>query len=224
MEAGPGRLALAGPGQGPGLSVLTRIIAGAFRGRALRVPAGVATRPTADRVRQALFDALVHAPWGGRLDGLAVLDAFAGTGALGLEALSRGAGHASFIETDRGALDALRANVAACGAQARAAVLPGDALRPPPAGRACGVVFLDPPYGQDLVARSVRALRAAGWVAAGALVVGEIGRDEAPPDVGTLLDERRHGAARVCVWRAEIEAPPKADLRNPGPDADGRKP
>ena len=166
------------------------------------MPAGVATRPTADRVRQALFDALVHAPWGGRLDGLAVLDAFAGTGALGLEALSRGAGHASFIETDRGALKALRANVAACGVEARAAVLPGDALRPPP-GQACAVAFLDPPYGQDLVARSVRALRGAGWVAAGALVVGEVGREEAVPAVGTLLDERRHGAARVCVWRVE---------------------
>ncbi len=204
MEAGPGRLALAGPGQSPGLSVLTRIIAGAFRGRALHVPAGVATRPTADRVRQALFDALVHAPWGGRLDGLAVLDAFAGTGALGLEALSRGAGHASFIERDRGALEALRANVAACGAQGRAAVLPGNVLRPP-AGRACAVVFLDPPYGQDLVARAVRALRGTGWVAEGALVVGEVGREEAVPEVGMLLDERRHGAARVCVWRVESE-------------------
>jgi 16S rRNA (guanine966-N2)-methyltransferase len=187
-------------GQSPGLPALTRIIAGAFRGRALRVPAGAATRPTADRVRQALFDALAHAPWGGRLDGLAVLDAFAGTGALGLEALSRGAAHAWFLECHRPALDALRANVAACRAEARATVLAADALRPPP-GQACAVVFLDPPYGQELVARSVRALRGAGWVAAGALVVGEVGRDEAVPEVGTLLDERRHGAARVCVWR-----------------------
>ncbi len=186
------------------------------------MPAGVATRPTADRVRQALFDALVHAPWGGRLDGLAVLDAFAGTGALGLEALSRGAGHASFVEKDRGALEALRANITACGVGERATVLPGDALRPP-AGRNCAVVFLDPPYGQDLVARSVRALRAAGWIAAGTLVVGEVGRDEAPPAVGTLLDERRHGAARVCVWRVEVEAPPEADLRKPRPDTGGRK-
>lgn len=153
-------------------------------------------------MRQALFDALIHAPWGGRLDGLAVLDAFAGTGALGLEALSRGAAHASFIEREPAALAALRANVAACGAQGRSAVLANDALRPPP-GRACAVVFLDPPYGQGLVARAMPALRAAGWVAAGALVVGEVGREEAVPDVGALLDERRHGAARVCVWRAE---------------------
>jgi 16S rRNA (guanine966-N2)-methyltransferase len=201
---GPGAQPPAGPrfagaGQGPGLP-LTRIIAGAFRGRALRVPAGAATRPTADRVRQALFDALLHAPWGGRLDGLEVLDAFAGTGALGLEALSRGAAHASFLERDRAALDAVRANVAACGAGARATVHPGDALRPPP-GRPCALLFLDPPYGQDLLPRAAQALRAAGWAAPGALLVGELGHAEAAPALGTLLAERRHGAARVCVWR-----------------------
>ena len=85
-----------------------RIIAGAWRGRVLTAPAGQGTRPTGDRVRQALFDMLLHAPWGGRIDGARVLDGFAGTGALGLEALSRGAGHASFFEIDRAALAALR--------------------------------------------------------------------------------------------------------------------
>ncbi len=179
---------------------MTRIIAGAFRGRALCAPAGESTRPTAARVRQALFDTLMHAPWGGRLDGVLVLDAFAGTGALGLEALSRGATRASFIERAPPALAALRVNVATCGAQARAAVLAGDVLRPP-AGQACGLVFLDPPYGAGLVERGVATLAAAGWVSHGALVVGEIGRDEAVPSVGELLDGRVHGAARVCVWR-----------------------
>ena len=92
-----------------------RIVAGQWRGRTLAAPAGAATRPTADRVRQALFDMLLHAPWGGRdrVEGAAVLDAFAGTGALGLEALSRGAATATFIERDRAALAALRANIAA---------------------------------------------------------------------------------------------------------------
>ncbi len=87
-----------------------RIIGGAWRGRPLVAPAGRATRPTADRVRQALFDRLLHAPWAGRaaIDGARVLDAFAGTGALGLEALSRGAAEAVFIERDRAALRALR--------------------------------------------------------------------------------------------------------------------
>ena len=130
-----------------------RIIAGRHRGRKLVAPAGAATRPTADRVRQALFDMLWHAPWAGRsaVDGALVLDAFAGTGALGLEALSRGAAHATFLETDRAALGALRANIAACREAERCAVLPADATRPPRAARACTLVFLDPPYGEDLV-------------------------------------------------------------------------
>ena len=180
-----------------------RIVAGAWRGRLLAAPAGAATRPTADRVRQALFDMLLHAPWGGReaLEGAAVLDAFAGTGALGLEALSRGAATATFIERDRAALAALRANIAACWAQARCTVLPADALRPPP-GAACRIVFLDPPYAQDALPRAVAALRDGGWLADRALIVGELGRDEALPDLGNLLTERAHGAARVGVWRS----------------------
>src|SRR5919202_2995452 len=105
-----------------------RIIAGRHRGRRLAAPPGEATRPTADRVRQALFDMLWHAPWAGRaaVEEARVLDAFAGTGALGLEALSRGAAHTTFLETDRAALAALRANIAACGERERSAVLPAD--------------------------------------------------------------------------------------------------
>lgn len=178
-----------------------RIIAGAWRGRALSAPPGDATRPTADRVRQALFDRLMHAPWAGRavIDGARVLDVFAGTGALGLEALSRGAAHATFLETGRAALAALRANVAACRAEGRSMVLAADALRPPP-GQGCGLVFLDPPYGQGLVAPALTALKAAGWVAPAALVVAEIGRDDALPHPDPL-DDRVQGAARVLAWR-----------------------
>ena len=176
-----------------------RIIAGRWRGRTLRAPPGLATRPTAERLRQALFDMLLHAPWGGRLDGFAVLDAFAGTGALGLEALSRGAASAIFLERDRVALDVLRANVAACRG-AVATVLAADALRPPP-GQACGLVFLDPPYGEGLLLPALAALTGGGWVAPGALVVAEAARDEAPV-LGALLAERTHGAGRVSVWRA----------------------
>ncbi len=179
-----------------------RIIAGAWRGRRLAAPPGAATRPTADRVRQALFDMLLHAPWGGHahVEGAAVLDAFAGTGALGLEALSRGAGSATFIERDRAALAALRANIAACRAGDRARLLEGDATRPPP-GAPCGLVFLDPPYGEGLVPRAVTALDAAGWIAPGALILAELGRDEAVPALGELLAERAHGAARLVIWR-----------------------
>ncbi len=191
---------------------MPRIIAGRHRGRALAVPAGAATRPTADRVRQALFDMLWHAPgWGGRgvVEGARVLDAFAGTGALGLEALSRGAAHASFLETDRAALAALRANIAACREEARATVLPADAARPPRASAGCGLVFLDPPYGAaaDLVPGALAALAAAGWIAPGALVCIETGRGDAPPAAVlaagfTPLAERTHGAARLHILRA----------------------
>jgi 16S rRNA (guanine966-N2)-methyltransferase len=185
-----------------------RIVAGAWRGRALVAPAGQSTRPTADRVRQALFDMLMHAPWAGRevLGGAHVLDAFAGTGGLGLEALSRGAAHATFIENDRAALAALRANIAACRAEARCDVYPGDALRPLPGPGPhgpCRVVFLDPPYGRDLIPRAVQALHQAGWLAPGTLLIVETARDEMLTPLGEFLAERLHGAARLSIWRQD---------------------
>ena len=177
-----------------------RIVGGEWRGRALAAPAGQGTRPTADRVRQALFDRLMHAPWGGRgvLEGARVLDGFAGTGALGLEALSRGAGFATFMEQDRAALAALRANVAACRAEARCRVLAADVLRAP-AGEACGLVFLDPPYQQRIAMQAVTALRAAGWISEGALLVIELARDDPAPELGKTLARFSAGAAGVFV-------------------------
>ena len=179
-----------------------RIVAGTWRGRTLVAPAGSDTRPTADRVRQALFDMLLHAPWGGRgmVEGAQVLDVFAGTGAFGLEALSRGAAHATFIEHDRAALAALRANIAACRAQDRCTVLAVDALAVP-VGEAAGLVFLDPPYRSGLVVRAIEHLRAVGRIAPGALVIAETARDEPPPTTAPLLAERQHGAARLSIWR-----------------------
>jgi 16S rRNA (guanine966-N2)-methyltransferase len=180
-----------------------RIVAGRWRGRTLATPAGDATRPTADRMRQALFDMLMHAPWGGLalLEGAGVLDAFAGTGARGLEALSRGAARAWFIERDRAALAALRANIAATRAEAQVVV--GDATRPPP-GTPCRLVFLDPPYGQGLAQPAVAALSAAGWIAPDAILVLETARDEDVPTLGEPLAERAHGAARVTLWRSSL--------------------
>ncbi len=179
-----------------------RIVAGIWRGRALTAPPGETTRPTADRVRQALFDRLLHAPWGGRglIEGAQVLDAFAGTGALGLEALSRGAARACFIERDRAALTALRANIAACGAGDVCAVLPADALSAR-RGSPCGLVFFDPPYGQNLVPRALAVLSGMGWIAAGAVVVAETGRDEDLSLPAELLADRAQGAARLTIWR-----------------------
>jgi 16S rRNA (guanine966-N2)-methyltransferase len=200
-----------------------RIVAGAWRGRRLLAPLDAATRPTADRVRQALFDMLLHAPWGGRaaIDGALVLDAFAGTGALGLEALSRGAAHATFIERDGAALAALRTNIAACGATDRARVIAGDALVPPRAPAGCGLVFLDPPYeralpagrdgscspygrrskGEVSITAILAGLRSAGWIAPNALIVAETARDAPNPAGIEPLAARTHGLARIMIWR-----------------------
>lgn len=178
-----------------------RIVAGAWRGRSLIAPSGTETRPTADRVRQALFDMLMHAPWAGRsaVENAAVLDLFAGTGALGLEALSRGAAAAVFVERSRPALTALRANIDACRAGDRCTILAIDALTIP-AGARADIVFLDPPYGRDLVSQALARLRSVGRIAAGSLIVAETSRDEPVPEVEALA-ERMHGAARLTIWR-----------------------
>jgi 16S rRNA (guanine966-N2)-methyltransferase len=181
-----------------------RIVAGAWRGRTLVAPPGPGTRPTADRVRQALFDMLMHAEWGGRalIEGAAVLDVFAGTGALGLEALSRGAAYACFIESAPAALRALRANIAACKANDRTEILAMDVLAVARAGRPATIAFLDPPYGLNLVPRALDRLRNAGRIGPDTLVVAEVGRDEAWNSDQPVLAERHHGAARIVVFRA----------------------
>ncbi len=145
---------------------------------------------------------LWHAPWAGRaaVERARVLDGFAGTGAMGLEALSRGAAEAVFMERDRAALAVLRENISACRAEAVCQVLAVDALAPP-AGAPCGLVFLDPPYSQGLAVRAALALALAGWLAPAALVVVETGRDETLELPGERLAERAHGAARMTFWR-----------------------
>ncbi|MGH6947504.1 MAG: 16S rRNA (guanine(966)-N(2))-methyltransferase RsmD, partial [Kiloniellales bacterium] len=154
-----------------------RIVAGRHRGRALVAPAGLAVRPTGERAREAIFSILEA----GRLAGgnavreAAVLDAFAGSGALGLEALSRGAASVIFMEKDKVALAALKANIAKLDEGGRARVIAADCCRPPAAAGLAALpatlVLLDPPYGEGLAARALEALSAAGWLAPGALVV-----------------------------------------------------
>ena len=186
-----------------------RIVAGRHRGRRLLSPPGETVRPTSDRAREALFNILSH----GRLaaEGLpfadaVVLDAFAGTGALGLEALSRGAAEAFFIEEDREALAILRQNIAALGEDARVRVFPGDATRPPRAPSACALVFLDPPYRSGLAAAALGALDAAGWLVPEALAVVELAaREEMGSPTGFIvLDERVYGAARLAFLRRGV--------------------
>ncbi|MFO1058953.1 MAG: 16S rRNA (guanine(966)-N(2))-methyltransferase RsmD [Dongiaceae bacterium] len=186
-----------------------RIVGGRHRGRRLEAPPGDAVRPTADRARQALFDRLAHADLGGDgtspLIGARVLDAFAGSGALGLEALSRGAAHATFLEDAPAAIAAIRANIAVLGEGRRTTLRRADATRPPPAPAdpgtmPCDLVFLDPPYGSGLALPALAALAAAGWVADRALAIVETGAGETPgePPAGFAVgDSRRHGR-RPC--------------------------
>jgi len=157
-------------------------------------------------VRQTLFDMLLHAPWAGResVVGVSVLDAYAGTGALGLEAVSRGAASAVLMERDRVAQGVIKANIAACRMEDRVRLLRCDVTGPPRTGEACGLVFLDPPYGQGLIARGMKALGRAGWLGEGALIVAESGADEAIVATGAVLAEKVMGAARVSIWRHRV--------------------
>ena len=185
-----------------------RIVGGAHRGRRLAVPAGEAVRPTSDRAREALFDILSHgrlAASGLPFAGKPVLDAFAGTGAFGLEALSRGAAAAAFIENGREALTVLRRNIAALDEGERSHVVAGDATRPPRAPFACALAFLDPPYRSGLAAPALAALAAAGFLTPDALVVIEVAAREAvlPPAGFSVVDERVYGAARFVLLRRE---------------------
>jgi 16S rRNA (guanine966-N2)-methyltransferase len=183
-----------------------RIVGGTHRGRRLAVPPGEAVRPTSDRAREALFNILSHgrfATAGSPLAGRAVLDAFAGTGAFGLEALSRGAGEAAFIENGRQALAALRGNIAALGEDQRTHIVAGDATRPPRALFACALAFLDPPYGSGLAPTALAALAAAGWFEPEALAIVEVAarEDFAAPAGFTVIDARVYGAARLVFLR-----------------------
>ena len=184
-----------------------RIVGGRHRGRRLLAPPGETVRPTSDRAREALFNILSHGRYaasGPPFAGARVLDAFAGTGALGLEALSRGAAEAVFIERERAALAVLERNVEALGEGARTRLVAGDALRPPPAAGGCAVAFLDPPYGEGLAAPALAALAQAGWIAPAALAVAELAAREAfaAPAGFLVLEERVYGAARLVFLRA----------------------
>jgi 16S rRNA (guanine966-N2)-methyltransferase len=188
-----------------------RIVAGRHRGRRLLAPPGEKVRPTSDRAREALFNILLHgqlAAEGIPFTGAAVLDAFAGTGALGLEALSRGAAEAAFIEQDPEALATLRRNIAALGEDGRARIVSGDATRPPRAPSTYALVFLDPPYRSGLAAAALTALDATGWLTPDALAVVELAaREDLGPLAGfSLLDERVYGAARLLFLRRETES------------------
>jgi len=183
-----------------------RIVAGRFRGRRLASPEGKeAVRPTSDRAREAIFNVLMHR-FQGRgfsLIGARVVDAFAGTGAMGLEALSRGAAHVTFLENNRSALAALKANVQAVNAEGETRVEQTDATRPPRPTQPCQLAFLDPPYEDGLLEPALAGLLSGGWLAPGAIVVceGPITVDLTAPEGMEHVDERRYGKAKVTFLR-----------------------
>ena len=185
-----------------------RIVAGSLKGRAIVAPEGQGTRPTSDRARQAVFNVLEHAAWSEPLDGMRVIDLYAGSGALGFEAISRGAAFALFVETDEEARGAIRENADAYGVMGRARVHRRSAtdlgLRPRPDGEPFDLAFLDPPYRKGLGEQTLRGLLDGDWLKPGALVVFERGSDE--PEIDTpgyqRLDARDYGAARVLFLRA----------------------
>jgi 16S rRNA (guanine966-N2)-methyltransferase len=185
IDAHDGRFRYEHPRSLPGM----RVISGEFGGRRLVAPDGLTTRPTTDKVRQAVFNSLHHT---GIITGATVVDLYAGSGAFGLEALSRGAVRCTFVERDRAALQALRLNITALGVDDRCSVVSGDVLAWVPAMRGADLAFIDPPYSFDAWDRLLGVVDAT-------LVVAE-SDDEVDAPVGwTAARSKRYGRAWITV-------------------------
>lgn len=173
-----------------------RVVGGEFRGRPLATPRDHSIRPTTDRAREAVFNVLAHR-FGEKLEGARVLDLFAGTGALGLEALSRGGSYAVFIEESAEGRGLIRSNVEAFGLTGRTKIFRRDATNLGEAGTMApfGLLFADPPYGKGLGELALQSARAGGWLAPGALcVVEETAAALFQPGAGfSVIDERNYG-------------------------------
>jgi 16S rRNA (guanine966-N2)-methyltransferase len=184
-----------------------RIVAGKFKGAPLEAPKGFATRPTSDRVRQALFNVLEHGPARFDFEGARVLDLFAGTGALGLEALSRGARYAILIEDDATARAAIRRNIEALGLTGVTKIWRRDATKLGEAGtlQHFDLIFCDPPYGKGLGEEALAAAAEGGWVGKGAIAVLEerAGAEIAWPAPFTEIDRRRYGDTVIALAKAD---------------------
>ncbi len=183
-----------------------RIVGGAWRGVALaslgKGDPAAHLRPTSDRVRESLFSTLEHGGFGDPVPGARVLDLFAGTGALGLEALSRGAAHADFVESGRAAQKLILENIERTGAGDRARLIRHDATRLFAApDRPATLVFIDPPYGKGLGTKAIAAASEAGWIGKDALIVLEEASEMAAPPGFTAVDHRRYGGTHITFLR-----------------------
>jgi 16S rRNA (guanine966-N2)-methyltransferase len=180
-----------------------RIVGGRLKGRAILSPESRSVRPTSDRARESIFNVLAHAEWAPPIEGARVIDTFAGTGALGLEAMSRGAAFCLFVETDASARGIIRTNIESFQLFGETRIHRRSATdlgpRPAALGKPFDLVFLDPPYGYQLVPAALRQMRHGDWLTPDALAVCETGWDDAPPESEgwRLLDERAYGAARI---------------------------
>lgn len=181
-----------------------RIVGGSLRGRVLKTPSSRSIRPTSDRLRESVFDILAHS-YDDPVSGAQAIDLFAGTGALGVEALSRGAERALFVDDGAEARALLRANIEALGLGGVTSVFRRDAtkLGAAPPGERFSLAFLDPPYGRDLATRALASLVEGGWLADGALIVIEEAA-EAPlrlPEGIVEEERRRYGDTQIVIAR-----------------------
>ncbi len=183
-----------------------RIVAGKFKGREILGPTSLTTRPTSDRVRESLFNILAHGVEGFSLEDARVMDLFAGTGALGLEALSRGGKFCQFVEDSAEARGIIRKNADAFGAIGQCKIWKRDATDLGDCGPQSpfDLVFADPPYNNDLGHKALRSLLQGAWLAPGAVVVLEEAEKAAVPDIAglALLDTRVYGETQVRIYRA----------------------
>ena len=188
-----------------------RIISGIYKGRKIALPKGLMIRPTSERLREAMFNIIFHNQWFQAnkysLKGLNVLDAFAGSGALGLEALSRGANEVVFLETDKIVKNILISNIKSINENARVSVFSRDATNPglPPKNKTFSLLFIDPPYYSGLAIKSINAILSSGWLSNNSIVAVEIDSKEEwkIPNQFELLIDRNYGRSRLIFIKCK---------------------
>jgi 16S rRNA (guanine966-N2)-methyltransferase len=186
-----------------------RIVGGEFKGRTLVAPDGLVTRPTSDRAREAVFNILNHAPWCPNLSGMQVMDVFAGSGALGLEALSHGAAHCYFVDNSHAAQKAISENIKKLSLGARATLFARDATafgpRPVPMAK-CDLIFMDPPYHKGLDVQALMCLDAGNWLTDEAIIVLERAKGEHhfATVVWEIIHTKSYGIAEVLFLRKKF--------------------